>query len=279
MIYRLQTLICCLIAVLFAQPQDVHAQFGTLWGGDFGGEVYRIDPSNGNRESVFEFPFGGSTPRTIGGLAYDSATRAIFGVTGGSLFDEEVVLFRFDPFANSPTPEILGTYDPVNVSTNRVTGVAFDGAGNFFLNEANGLDSQIIQYDLFNMSVVNVYDTPSPANFNVGGLDVGRNSSEILGIHSTREFVFSVGTPNGPVDSIGSFSQQGFTNAIAYDPFDDRYFLSDTRLVEFDPVSGATLRVVSDDSYTGLAFIAVPEPTSALFPVLCSLAFLVPRRR
>ena len=282
MIFRLQIQFCCIVVLLFAQVQDTHAQVGTLWGGDFGGEVYRIDPSNGNRETVFEFPFLGSTPRTIGGLAYDQTTGSIVGVSGGSLFGEQITFFRFDPFAASPSPEILGTYEPVFDTTNTVSGVAFDSDGNFYLNEDNGTNEQLVQYDLESRSVLNVYDLPRPANFNVGGLDVGRNSSEILAIHVTSELVFAFGAPNGPVDTIGSFSQEGFTNAIAYDSINDRYFRSDNRLIEFDPVSGATVRVLSDDDYHGLAFVtasAVPEPTPILLLLPCSLVCLVTRRR
>ena len=279
MIPRTTILLCCILAFLAIEVPSSRAQVGTLWGGDLGGEVYRIDPTDGSRESVFEFEFGGSTPRTITGLAYDETTRSIVGVTGGRLFNTQVNLFRFDPFLDSPTPELLGTYETVNASTSYISGVAFDSDGNFFLNELNSLDDQLIQFDLDTETVVNVFDTPSPANFNVGGLDVGRNPAEIQAIHASSELVFSFGIPAGPVDSIGSFSQVGFTQAIAFDSINDRYFLSDTRLIEFDPVSGETLRVVSEDSYHGLAFVAVPEPTSALLLVPCSLVLLGQRRR
>ena len=269
--YRHFALTVVVLCVPLVSHQGAHG--GWLWGGDYSGTVSRIDPDTGDETPVFQFPFEGDVPWTINGLAFDPGNNRMVGVTGGDLFDDPIVLFQFNPHSTNPVPAVIGTYEPVT-SAQYVTGLAFDDSGFLYLSEKNALDDQLVQFDLDNMSVVNVYDLPAPANYNTNGLDSGRSPGEILAIHGSDELVFSIDVPGGPTATIGSFSQVGFTNAIAFDPENGRFFMSDTRLIEFDPYASGVMRVVSDASYNGLAYAPVPEPSGLLLVLAAMLAII-----
>jgi hypothetical protein len=100
------------------------ASGGSLWGADFSGSVYEIDPFTGDERTVFEFPFGGDVPREINSLAFDPTRNRIVGVTGGQLFGNPLVLFQFNPFEPNPVPQILGEYQPTT-NASYVSGLAF----------------------------------------------------------------------------------------------------------------------------------------------------------